>query len=99
MAGGIGVESLGNFCEPRAPLNRERVSGTTRSTNPAMNDQMTSFAYSRAARLWESPIKGTAQIGAKICSKALDDCSGRWKVPVQALSAARDNDGVLETVV
>jgi hypothetical protein len=42
--------------------------------------------------------KGTAQIAAEICSKVLDDCSGDWKVPVQALSAARDNDGVPETV-
>ena len=35
----------------------------------------------------------------KYALRALDDCSGRWKVPVQALSSARDNDGVLETVI
>ena len=60
-------------------------------------------AYDQALPSWgngrDAAIKGTAQIAAEICSKALDDCSGDWKVPVQALSAARDNDGVPETVI
>jgi hypothetical protein len=39
---------------------------------------------------------GTNQIAAEICSKALDNCSEHWKVPIQALSAACDDNHISE---